>query len=1018
MCSWHTGLARFACLLMLFSGVSWVSLHQTAAKTGKAISHSLSADADLQLAVQVERTVVQRGNSYAYSLTINNLGPTIATSVKLTSQLPVGMSYIIANPTQGSCFNSNGAITCNLGSIAVNLPVAILIGVTVSDRVAQGSSLIYTASVASEQTDPQPNNNQISVTTFVSGKATIAGRITDAQGKGLSNVTINVTGSASSSRTTDGQGNFLFDELASGGNYTLTPSAIGVWFDPPSRNIPDFSIDLTANFVANTCGFSVSPTAINIPSGGGSGSVTVTTASRCQWTASSQSSWISITGGASSAGSGQAQFNVASTGTPRTGRITVAGQEVVVYQVANSCPVPAYRTGTLLTQDITPDTQTFAADFNNDGLSELVIIRTPNGDGRAVMIYSLEENTNGWRLWSETRTAAANQMPAAADFNGDGTIDLLLVSSANGNTSGQLYLGNGRGGWDLPERFALSPRPNVRQIYTSDLNNDDRPDVVVDNGNAAFVTLSQAGNRYAAPVELNLGGEALLAIADFTGDGNADILSGSDTQWRMHSGGLPGTRAAVVTKLETPLVVYGAKDFTGDNRADLLVGKDRLADGNLQVMSVNSDGRFEAGVVAPLGQSLGNGGFQFFLDDFNSDARTDVMLMINSATRMFIAGDGAGRLAPPVVLELPFESRSFAAGNFTRDNSLDLFALGQGAFANQLQLYANTCGPALLAIYGRITEGSSPRGVAGATLKLSGNKTASATTDIGGYYEFNNLPARFGYVVNADSGEFEVTPPRAENSYLTRDQLFNFQARRRFAVVSSANYDAIVAPDSMVTIFGGALATVTQVATTAIWPETLGSVTVNFVDNNQRSYPAKLLFVSPTQINLLVPPGLAPGNYKVAIASTTAGRAEIFSVVRVESVSPGLFTTDGSGRGLPSAVLLRIAANGRQTYETVARYDAARNQFVAVPIDMSNTAEQVYVLFYGSGMRNRSSLNTAIMSFGGTDAQPLYIGAQGGYSGLDQVNVRVPNAVRGRGDVSISLTLDGKTSNPVTLNFK
>jgi uncharacterized protein (TIGR03437 family) len=37
---------------------------------------------------------------------------------------------------------------------------------------------------------------------------------------------------------------------------------------------------------------------------------------------------------------------------------------------------------------------------------------------------------------------------------------------------------------------------------------------------------------------------------------------------------------------------------------------------------------------------------------------------------------------------------------------------------------------------------------------------------------------------------------------------------------------------------------------------------------------------------------------------------------------------------------------------------------------------------------------------------------------LDQLNVRIPNSLRGRGDVSINVAMEGQTSNTVTLNFR
>jgi uncharacterized protein (TIGR03437 family) len=54
---------------------------------------------------------------------------------------------------------------------------------------------------------------------------------------------------------------------------------------------------------------------------------------------------------------------------------------------------------------------------------------------------------------------------------------------------------------------------------------------------------------------------------------------------------------------------------------------------------------------------------------------------------------------------------------------------------------------------------------------------------------------------------------------------------------------------------------------------------------------------------------------------------------------------------------------------------------------------------------------------GGQDAEVLYAGAQGGYAGLDQVNIRVPRSLIGRGDVDVVLRVDNKMANAVVVRI-
>ena len=55
---------------------------------------------------------------------------------------------------------------------------------------------------------------------------------------------------------------------------------------------------------------------------------------------------------------------------------------------------------------------------------------------------------------------------------------------------------------------------------------------------------------------------------------------------------------------------------------------------------------------------------------------------------------------------------------------------------------------------------------------------------------------------------------------------------------------------------------------------------------------------------------------------------------------------------------------------------------------------------------------------GGINADVFYAGTQSQYAGLDQVNVLVPTALTGQGEIDLLLTVDGKTANGVRVNVK
>jgi uncharacterized protein (TIGR03437 family) len=88
-----------------------------------------------------------------------------------------------------------------------------------------------------------------------------------------------------------------------------------------------------------------------------------------------------------------------------------------------------------------------------------------------------------------------------------------------------------------------------------------------------------------------------------------------------------------------------------------------------------------------------------------------------------------------------------------------------------------------------------------------------------------------------------------------------------------------------------------------------------------------------------------------------------------------------------------------------------------VPIDLG-VDTPIYLSFYGTGIRGRSSLDNVKVTIGTVDVSPLYVGPQNQLSGLDQVNVPLPLSLRGAGEVDVTITVDGVTSNPVKINVQ
>src|SRR5204862_2220597 len=84
-----------------------------------------------------------------------------------------------------------------------------------------------------------------------------------------SSVTVMLSGTQNGSVNTDGNGNFGFNGLAPGGNYSVTLSLSGYTFNPPGRTFTVLSGNQTANFTANSVVIAMPVTKIGVFRAGG-----------------------------------------------------------------------------------------------------------------------------------------------------------------------------------------------------------------------------------------------------------------------------------------------------------------------------------------------------------------------------------------------------------------------------------------------------------------------------------------------------------------------------------------------------------------------------------------------------------------------------------------------------------------------------------------------------------------------------------------------------------------------------
>ena len=242
------------------------------------------------------------------------------------------------------------------------------------------------------------------------------------------------------------------------------------------------------------------------------------------------------------------------------------------------------------------------------------------------------------------------------------------------------------------------------------------------------------------------------------------------------------------------------------------------------------------------------------------------------------------------------------------------------------------------------------------------------------------------------------------------------RAETAVAAVSAASFakDGPLAPESIASLFGQGLAAATQQAGALPLPTSLGDVSVVVTDSTGMDRTAPLFFVSATQINCQIPPGTSTGSATLRVFQRN--RVVARGQVRIEPVARALFTANADGHGVAAAVAVRVAADGAQTVLPVFECGTAPGSCVAKPIDLGAESDQVIVLLLGTGIRGSAALPS--VSIGAVGAGVLGAAPQGQYVGLDQVNVRLPRALIGRGEVDAVLQAGGMTANVVTVRIR
>ena len=223
-----------------------------------------------------------------------------------------------------------------------------------------------------------------------------------------------------------------------------------------------------------------------------------------------------------------------------------------------------------------------------------------------------------------------------------------------------------------------------------------------------------------------------------------------------------------------------------------------------------------------------------------------------------------------------------------------------------------------------------------------------------------------------------------------------------------------VSPGEIVSLYGANMGPAAGVPLTVTSDgqsitKTLGGVQVLFDDT-----PAALTYASATQINAVVPYGLA-GKFNTQVQVQYQGASSNILPLGVQNAGPGIFTLDSSGTGA-GAIL-----NQDSTINAPANR-AARGSVVAIYLTGGGATDPVSVDAAITPAVLPLPLLTQPVSvlMGGSVAEVKYSGAApGGIAGFTQINVVVPNGAIPGATVSVVIGIGAWVSQPgVTLAVK
>ncbi len=327
--------------------------------------------------------------------------------------------------------------------------------------------------------------------------------------------------------------------------------------------------------------------------------------------------------------------------------------------------------------------QIAVADFNNDGISD---IATANGglgfNGNTVSVF-LGKGNGTFGAESVLSTGRDPNGITAADFNGDGNLDLAVSDGfeTSGNKGLMIFLGNGDGTFvSGPTLSGLSaPKSSV----AADFNQDGKMDLAVCTGDERGATLLLGDGKGGFPTSstIKLSSACLdVLTADYNRDGKPDLAfrleRGPETPITFIALNTGNGTFGAATSI-TPFDAFGIAtgDLNNDGIPDVVV----FEAGVLEALIGDGTGKFTSkGFVHGPFPTLFHFSQNPIVADLNGDGFQDVAICDEAGhTLSVLLAKSDGSLADELVFAGGGdESSAVAAGDFNRDGLTDLVLSG------------------------------------------------------------------------------------------------------------------------------------------------------------------------------------------------------------------------------------------------------------------------------------------------------------------------------------------------------